>query len=124
MGINANSFMKRGYTPLALNRYAAVAWRGERLPDFWMWNRQYIETGAGMAVQTVMVTDLSEAALRYWRDRWVPLEWDDGLLGRMEEALRAHKGLKAEGVSFPDAGFLPKPEPLPGCALLTGKGPS
>jgi len=104
--------MKKGYIPLALNRYAAIAWQGEYLGDFWMWNGQY-NAGAGSTPQTVKVTALKEAALRYWRDKWVPLKWDEDLLKRMEDALRAHKGLKAEGVAFPAGRFLPEPGAVP-----------
>ena len=106
MGLNAGSIIKKGYTPLALNKYAALSWQGEYLGDFWMWNRQFIDTAGGRGVQTVRVTDLKEAALRVWRDRWVPLVLDEGLLERMEAALRGHKGLKSAGFSFPDTSFL------------------
>lgn len=113
MNLNATSIIKKGYTPLALNKYAALSWQGEFLKDFWMWNRQFMDTAAGKKIQTVRVTDLKEAALRVWRDRWVPLVWDEALLKRMEGALRNHKGLKAAGLSFPDTRFLPEPEALP-----------
>lgn len=115
MSVTIDSFIKRGYTPLACNRHAGIAWQGEYLGDFWMWNRQLTEYEGGVKrVETVRVTDLKEAALRYWRDRWVPLKpLDDDLLRRMEGVLRGHAGLKAEGVTFPDGDFLRLCEPVP-----------
>ena len=114
MTLSAETFLKKGYTPIACNRYAGIALQGEYLRDFWMWNRQYIErSDKSMTIQTVQVTDLKEAALRYWRDGWVPLAGaDEDILGRMEDALRRHRGLKWEGVKFPDGRFLKKPEDL------------
>jgi hypothetical protein len=115
MTISVSSFMRRGYVPLACNRYAGIAWQGEYVPDLWMWNRQYTEYRGGVRhIQTVKVNDLKDAALRYWRDGWVPLKPVDGkLLRRMEEALRRHRGLKQEGVRFPDTPFLDAPEEIP-----------
>lgn len=115
MAITVESFLKRGYVPLACNQYAGVAWRGECLKDFWMWNRQYAEySGNVKYIETIKVTDLKEAALRYWRDGWVPLRpVDEGLLRMMEKALRAHRGLKKNGVKFPDNDFLKMPEEIP-----------
>lgn len=115
MPITINSFLKRGYIPLTCNRYAGVAWQGECLRDFWMWNRQYNADGNGKKyVQTVLVTELKEAALRYWRDGWVPLKKIDAeFLKRMENALREHGGLKRQGVSFPGMPFLEMPGDVP-----------
>ncbi len=115
MSVTIESFIKRGYTPLACNRYAGIAWQGERLQDFWMWNGQVTEYEGGVRrIQTVKLDDLKEAALRYWRDRWVPLKpVDEELLRRMEGALRVHAGLKSEGVSFPDGEFLRRSQPVP-----------
>ena len=115
MGLNAKSFLDKGYIPLACNRYAGVAWQGEYLADFWMWNTQftYYEKGC-KRIQTVKVGELKEAALRYWRDGWVPLKpVGTEFLRRMEGALRAHRGLKKEGVNFPEEQFLKMPEPIP-----------
>lgn len=115
MAITINSFLKRGYTPLACNNYAAIAWQGEYLSDMWMWNGQFTGYKGGVKhIQTVKVTDLKEAAVRFWRDGWTPVKpVDDLMLRRMEEALRSHKGLKAEGVIFPDDAFLKTPESVP-----------
>ncbi len=119
MGLNAASILKKGYTPLAMNKYAAISWQGEHLRDFWMWNGQFIESHNGKKIQTVRVTDLKEAALMMWRDKWVPLDSDDGLIARMESALRGHKGLKAAGLSFPDTSFLKAGE-IPDFAYSNG----
>lgn len=110
-------FNKKGYFPLALNRYAGIAWQGEYLKDFWMWNRQFNEEkGNRRHIQTVRVTELKDAALRFWRDGWIPVKpIDEGMLRRMEQALRCHRGLKAEGVRFPDTDFLKMPEEIPEC---------
>lgn len=113
MATEIGRLLKKGYTPLAANRYAAVSWRGVTLGEFWMWNRQTARGPGGEFIQTVMVSDLGEAAMRYWRDGWVPLRWDRALLRRMEESLRAHRGLKARGVEFPGGPFLAEPAPLP-----------
>jgi len=115
MSVTIDSFVKRGYTPLACNKYAGIAWQGEFIKDFWMWNGQVTEYEGGVKrIQTVKVGDLKEAALRYWRDRWMPLKHvDDELLRRMEGALRAHGGLKSEGVTFPDGEFLRRSQPVP-----------
>lgn len=115
MTLTAKSFLDRGYIPLACNRYAGVAWQGEYLKDFWMWNAQLTHYDGGVRhIQTVNVTELKEAALRYWRDRWVPVKQiDEGFLRRMERALREHRGIKKEGVNFPDTQFLKMPEPIP-----------
>lgn len=114
MTITVNSFLKRGYVPIAVNKYAGIAWEGEYLKDFWMWNRQYIDCSDGARrIQTVKVATLKEAALRYWRDNWVPLTpVDEPFLERMEESLRNHRGLKAEGVRFPEGRFLKQHEPI------------
>lgn len=109
--------MKKGFTPLAANKYAALSWQGEPLSDFWMWNTQVTEGRAGRSLQTVKVSDLKEASVRVWRDKWVPLKWDSSLLRRMEESLRGHTGLKKQGVVFPDTPFLPDPKPLPADCL-------
>lgn len=115
MTLTASSFIKKGYIPLACNRYAGIAWQGEPLSDFWMWNRQYAVGADGSGkIQTVKVTDIMEAALRYWKDGWVPLKpVDDNTLVRMEAALREHRGLKKEGHNFPDTRFLKDPEEIP-----------
>jgi len=99
--------------PLAANAYAAVSWQGEALRNFWMWNGQLSEGPCGKTIQTVQVADLKEASLRFWRDRWVPLRWDEALLRRMEDCLRRHRGLKTQGVAFPDTPFLQPPAPIP-----------
>jgi len=110
--INIASYIKRGYIPLAVNRYAAVAWQGEPLHDFWMWNRQFIEDKSGAkSIQTLKVSDLREAAIRHYRDGWLPVRPIDAeLLRRMEAALRKCGAVKGEGFS---EGFLDRPEPLP-----------
>ncbi|MBI5562751.1 MAG: hypothetical protein HY894_07885 [Deltaproteobacteria bacterium] len=115
MTITIKSYMERGYTPLACNGYGGVAWQGEYVGDLWMWNGQYARYKGGVRhIQTVKVTDLKTAALRYWRDGWAPLRpFSKETLGRMEEALRNHRGLAAEGVKFPDHGFLKASEPIP-----------
>lgn len=112
--ITVNSFLKRGYIPLACNGYAGIAWQGDLLRDFWMWNGQFTEYAGGIKyIQTVKVTDLKEAALRYWRDGWVPVKpVDEDFLRRMENALREHKGLKGDGVRFSDRPFLTMPEAI------------
>lgn len=109
MAIDLSSLLKKGFTPLAANRFAAVSWQGEPLSEFWMWNGQLM----GSSIQTVKVTDLKEAAIRCWRDNWVPLKWDSVLLRRMEVCLRSHRGLQQQGVVFPDAPFLPEPMAIP-----------
>lgn len=100
---------------MACNRYAGIAWHGEYLRDFWMWNGQYIEYKNGIKyIQTVKVDTLKEAALKYWRDGWVPVkEIDEHFLRRLEQSLREHPGLKKEGVRFPDTPFLKAPEKIP-----------
>lgn len=105
--------LKKGFTPLAANRFAAISWQGETLREFWMWNGQLMNGPDGAFIQTVKVADLKEAALRYWRDGWTPLKWDHALLGRMEESLRRHRGLQNQGVVFPDGRFLKEPEAIP-----------
>ncbi|MBI5885372.1 MAG: hypothetical protein HZB85_02175 [Deltaproteobacteria bacterium] len=108
-------FIKRGYAPLASSACGVIAWRGEHLPDMWMWNGQYsVYKGGILHIQTVKVTTLKDAALRFWRDGWVPVRpMDDALLRRMEAELRGHRGLKAAGACLPDAPFLRKPDPIP-----------
>ncbi len=113
MTIDIGTLLKKGYTPLAANSLAAVSWQGETLGEFWMWNGQVMDGPQGKLIQTVKVSELKEAALRCWRDGWVPLKWDRSLLGRMEGSLRAHRGLKAQGVDFPDGPFLPAPREIP-----------
>jgi hypothetical protein len=113
MAIDISSFLKKGFTPLAANRFAAVSWQGEPLGEFWMWNGQLTRGQQGSFIQTVKVSDLKEAALRCWRDKWVPLKWDSVLLRRMEACLRSHKGLEKQGVVFPDTHFLPDPASIP-----------
>jgi len=80
-----------------------------------MWNRQYTEYSGGVRlIQTVRLTDLKEAALRYWRDKWVPLKQPSPeLLRRMEDCLRAHRGLRDAGVTFQEGSFLLPTEPIP-----------
>ncbi|MFQ5441455.1 MAG: hypothetical protein ACE5EB_01885 [Thermodesulfobacteriota bacterium] len=106
---------KKGFYPLACDVRGAIAWRGEYLRDFWMWNGLFTEYRAGIKyIQTVKVTDLKEAAIRYWRDGWIPLKpVDRELLSRMEDTLRNHSGLRSEGVSFPDTPFLKPYDPIP-----------
>lgn len=113
-----DNFIKKGFTPLACNKYAGIAWQGELLKNFWMWNRVISDSGGVKYIQTIKVTDLKEAAIRYWRDNWVPVvDIDEAMLRRMENALRAHKGLKAQGNTFPDGPFLSMPESLPDYAM-------
>lgn len=104
---------------MACNRYAGVAWQGDFLRDFWMWNGQFTKyEGSVRHIQTVKVADLKEAALRYWRDGWVPVKpVDEGFLRSMERVLREHGGLKREGVRFPEAPFLKMPPEIPDEAL-------
>lgn len=85
------------------------------MPDFWMWNRQFsVYDNGARFIQTVQVSDLTQAALRYWKDGWVPIRpVDDMFLRRMEAALRRHKGLKQAGQTFPDRPFLRPPERIP-----------
>ena len=106
---------RRGYYHLASDMRGGIAWQGELLREFWMWNRQFTETPSGQRrIQTVRVSDLKEAALRYWWDGWVPLApVDEDLLRRMEDCLRGHRGLRDAGVSFPDTPFLEPPGPVP-----------
>ncbi len=115
MTLTIDAFLKKGYIPLSLNSLAGIAWQGELIRDFWMWNRQYTEYKGGIKyIQTVKVSDLKEAAVRFWRDGWVPLKpVSDGLLRRMEAALREHRGIKKEGIKFPDRNFLETPAPIP-----------
>lgn len=114
MALDPGALKEKGYMPIAYNGYASIAWQGELANDLWMWTGQYIQGPAGrMSLQTVRIRELKEAALRYWRDGWVPLKWDQGLFQKMEYALREHKGLKAAGVSFPEGRFLPDPKELP-----------
>ncbi|MFQ5737117.1 MAG: hypothetical protein ACE5GY_09715 [Thermodesulfobacteriota bacterium] len=115
MTLTVDSFLRRGFTPLACNRYAGIAWQGEYVKDLWMWNRQLTEYRGGIKrIQTVRVTELKEAALRYWRDRWVPLRpVNEDFLRRMEAALRANRGLKRDGVCLPEGEFLRMLEPIP-----------
>ena len=113
MAIDIGSLLKKGFTPLAANRFAAVSWQGEHLGEFWMWNGQLTRCHEKTSIQTVKVTDLKEAAIRCWRDKWVPLKWDSVLLRRMEACLRSHRGLQKQGMVFPDAPFLPEPVEIP-----------
>lgn len=113
MTIEISRLLKKGFTPLAANKFAAVSWQGETLGEFWMWNGQLMKGPEGQFIQTVKVSDLKEASLRYWRDGWTPLEWDGPLLRRMEESLRRHGGLKAQGVVFPEGPFLKEPMAIP-----------
>ncbi|MBI5810364.1 MAG: hypothetical protein HZB21_04155 [Deltaproteobacteria bacterium] len=79
-----------------------------------MWNGQFTERmGEIRHIQTVKVTELKEAAIRLWRDGWVPIKpVHEDILRRMERALRRHKGLKGQGIIFPDTPFLEAPEPI------------
>lgn len=113
MAIDIGTLLKKGFTPLAANALAAISWQGEALGEFWMWNGQVMKGPEGIVIQTVKVTDLREAALRCWRDNWVPLKWDRALLRRMEASLRAHRGLKAQGFTFPEGHFLQDPGEIP-----------
>ncbi|MBI1913047.1 MAG: hypothetical protein HYS21_13755 [Deltaproteobacteria bacterium] len=115
MTITINSYLKKGYIPLACNSYAGIAWQGDYINDLWMWNGKYTEYEGGIKhIQTIRVISIKDAALRYWRDNWVPLKGpDESLLRRLEQALREHPGLKKERVKFPDTPFLNKTEPIP-----------
>ncbi len=108
MPISARTFLDKGYVPIACNSSAGIAWQGEHLDDFWMWNRQYMEDLSGRrTIQTVRVSTVKEAALRCWKDGWVAVKpLDEVLLRRMEVALRGHRGLKREGIIFPEGPFL------------------
>lgn len=112
MPISARTFLDKGYVPIACNSSAGIAWQGEHLDDFWMWNRQYMEDQSGRrTMQTVKVSTVKEAALRCWKDRWVAVKpIDEILLRRMEAALRGHRGLKSEGIIFPEGPFLKEEE--------------
>jgi len=105
---------KKGFYHLTSDLRGAIAWQGELVRDFWMWNRQYTEYSGGVRlIQTVRLTDLKEAAIRYWRDKWVPLKpLSPELLRRMEDCLRAHRGLRDVGVTFPEGAFLQPCEPI------------
>jgi len=111
----AGSMMEKGYIPLVAGDHVGIGWQGSYLDDFWMWNRRFIEYEGGVRhIRTVRVSELKEAALHYWRDGWVPIRpVTEDLLGRMEAALRAHRGLKTEGVTLPDGPFLEMPEEIP-----------
>ena len=111
--------LRNGFYHLAADMRGGIAWQGEILRDFWMWNRQFTENKDGSRViQTVRVMDLKEAAIRYWRDKWVPLvPVDEDFLRRMEATLRAHRGLRDLGVTFPAGEFLSMPDPIPEDAL-------
>lgn len=115
MPISAKTFLEKGYIPIACNSSAGIAWQGAYLDGFWMWNRQYMEDGKGRTtIQTVKVSNVKEAALRCWKDGWVAVKpLDEALAKRMEDALREHRGLKREGVSFPDGPFLNRAERVP-----------
>lgn len=108
MPISARTFLDKGYVPIACNSSAGIAWQGEHLDDFWMWNRQYMKDRSGqLTMQTVKVSTVKEAAIRCWKDRWVAVKpIDEILLRRMEAALRGHRGLKSEGIIFPEGPFL------------------
>jgi len=107
--------VKRGFYALASDVRGGIAWQGELVRDFWMWNRQFTQYSGGVRlIQTVRVTDLKEAALRYWRDKWVPLKpLSTDVLRRMEGCLRAHQGLRDAGITFPETAFLDSTEPIP-----------
>ena len=112
MAISIGSYIKRGYIPLAVNRYAGIAWQGEPLQDFWMWNRQFIEeAGGGKVLQTVRVNNIKEAAKRYYCDGWTPIKKiDKAFLRRMEAVLRRCSNLRDK---LPQGEFLKVPEGLP-----------
>jgi hypothetical protein len=113
MSLNPGALKEKGYIPIAFSSHASIAWQGEHV-DLWMWTGQHIDGPGGRRLpQTVRVREIKEAALRYWKDGWVPLDPETGLLLRMEAALREHKGLKAAGVRFPEGRFLPEPVELP-----------
>ncbi len=109
------AMLKKGYVPLRGDNLAAIGWQSEHLKDFWMWTRRFMENDDGTRrIRTVKVTELKDAAIHYWRHGWVPLKpVDDALLRRMERVLREHRGLKREGVRFPDTPFLERPGPIP-----------
>lgn len=109
-----NEMTAKGYMPLAGNDFAAIGLEGRALKDFWMFTNRTIEDGSGNKIkQSVRVSSLKEAALHYWRDRWVPVKAiDEDFLIDMEEELRSHRGLKKEGVQFPEVEFLKMPEAL------------
>lgn len=113
MAIN-DAMREKGYIPLVTGELIGIGWQGEALQDFWMWNGKFTEYEGGIKhICTVKVRELKEAAVHYWRDKWVPLRPIDGdLLRRMEGTLREHQGLKKEGVVFPDGIFLKPPEKI------------
>ncbi|MBW7957852.1 MAG: hypothetical protein H3C68_08180 [Deltaproteobacteria bacterium] len=114
MALHPGALKEKGYITIAFSNHASIAWQGEHIKDLWMWTGQYVNgSGGKRSLQTVRVRELKEAALKYWKDGWVPLKLDSGLLLRMEGALRQHKGLKAAGVSFPEGRFLPEPSEIP-----------
>jgi len=115
MAANSLRPTKKGFYPLASDVRGGIAWQGELVRDFWMWNRQYTEYSGGVRlIQTVRLTDLKEAAIRYWRDKWIPLKSPSSdLLRRMEDCLRAHQGLRDAGITFPSTDFLAPLEAIP-----------
>ena len=87
---------------------ASYFFQGRYIKDFWMWTRKLTEyTDGSVSIRTVKVTDLREAALHYWRDKWVPIKpITHEVLRAMEAELRMHVGLQKEGVQFPNGEFL------------------
>lgn len=109
------SILKKGYVPLAVNSYGGISWQGAVLKNFWMWNRQYNEYEGGIKhIQTVKVTELSDAAIRYWRDKWVPVApIDETLLRRMESSLRSTQARAIKERPLPPDEFLDFHEAIP-----------
>lgn len=97
---------KKGYIPIGNN--GVGFFQGTHLKDFWMWTGKTTKFDDGTEqVKTVQVKDLKEAALHYYRDKWIPVESiTDEMLRAMEVELRAHQGLKREGVDIPNGDFL------------------
>lgn len=106
------AMIEKGYIPLAATELVGIGWQGELLKDFWMWNRKFNEYEGGIKhIRTVKVSELKEAALHYWCDRWIPLRpLSKQMLRRMEDALRAHPGLSGKGIKVPDGEFLEEAE--------------
>lgn len=100
--------MKRGFIPIACNKYGWIAWQGVPVKDLWMWNGRFTDGKDGKKIrQTIRVSTVKDAAMRCWRDGWVPVKPVDGdFLRLMEDALRTHPGLKRQGVKFPEGEFL------------------
>jgi hypothetical protein len=110
---------KKGYIPIGNN--GVGFFQGTYLKDFWMWTGKTTKFEDGTEqIKTVRVKDLKEAALHYYRDKWIPVEpITDDMLRAMEVELRAHQGLKREGVDLLDTEFL-ELRTIPGDYIMPG----